>query len=67
MVVKSMRTDPRFGTTTYTVTNVQRTEPAAALFTVPADYTVQQGGGPGLGGHAKGKFRGAPPPLPPGN
>jgi len=23
---------------------VQRTEPAAALFTVPADYTVKEGG-----------------------
>lgn len=44
VVVKSTRTDPRFGTTTYTLTNVQRTEPAAALFTVPSDYTVQQGG-----------------------
>jgi hypothetical protein len=48
IVLKSTRTDPRFGTTTYTVTNVQRTEPAAALFTVPAEYTVQTGGrGPG--------------------
>jgi hypothetical protein len=44
VMVKSTRTDPRFGTTTYTLTNVQRTEPAAALFTVPSDYTVQQGG-----------------------
>jgi hypothetical protein len=48
VVVKSTRTDPRFGTTTYTLNNVQRTEPAATLFTVPADYTVQQGG-PGRG------------------
>ncbi len=48
IVLKSTRTDPRFGTTTYTVTNLQRTEPAASLFTVPADYTVQSGGrGPG--------------------
>src|SRR5438874_1813601 len=36
MVVKSTHTDPRFGTTTYTLTNVQRTEPAASLFTVPS-------------------------------
>ena len=50
IVVKSTRTDPRFGTTTYTLTNVQRTEPAASLFTVPADYTVQQGGPGGHGG-----------------
>jgi hypothetical protein len=43
IVVKSTRTDPRFGTTTYTLANVQRAEPAATLFTVPSDYTVQQG------------------------
>lgn len=49
IVLKSTRTDPRFGTTTYTVTNLQRTEPAASLFTVPAGYTVQSGG-PGPGG-----------------
>jgi hypothetical protein len=48
IVLKSTRTDPRFGTTTYTVTNLQRTEPASSLFTVPAEYTVQTGGrGPG--------------------
>jgi len=41
--VKSTRTDPRFGNTTYSVTNIQRTEPAASLFTVPADYTVETG------------------------
>jgi len=33
IVVKSTRNDPRFGTTTYALSNVQRTEPAAALFT----------------------------------
>jgi hypothetical protein len=44
VVVKSTRTDPRFGTTTYTLSNIQRTEPAVALFTVPSDYTVQEGG-----------------------
>lgn len=44
IVVKSTRTDPRFGTTTYNVTNIQRAEPAAALFTVPSDYTVTEGG-----------------------
>lgn len=50
IVLKSTRTDPRFGTTTYTVTSIQRTEPAATLFTVPPDYSVQTGGhGPGRG------------------
>jgi len=54
IVLKSTRTDPRSGTTTYTVTSLQRTEPAATLFAVPADYTVQTGGrgagGPGGAG-----------------
>jgi len=44
IVVKSVRSDPRFGTTTYTVTNIQKTEPDASLFTFPADYAVKQGG-----------------------
>jgi hypothetical protein len=61
VVVKSTRTDPRFGTTTYTLTNVMRTEPAAALFTVPSDYTVQQGG---PRNHARGGMRLAPPDAP---
>ena len=43
MVVKSVRNDPRLGQTTYTLTNIQRAEPAASLFTVPSDYTVKQG------------------------
>jgi hypothetical protein len=61
IVVKSTRTDPRFGTTTYTVTSLQRAEPAATLFAVPADYTVKQGRGSGSGhGRGWGKH-GAPP------
>jgi hypothetical protein len=43
MVVKTTRNDPRFGETTYTLTNIQKQEPAAALFAVPADYTLKQG------------------------
>src|SRR5215470_9296697 len=43
IVVKSTHADPRFGTTTYTVSNIQRQEQAASLFAVPADYTVTQG------------------------
>ena len=57
MVVKSTRSDPRFGTTTYNVSNIQRAEPAASMFTVPADYTVKEGG-PGRRMH---RFHGAPP------
>jgi hypothetical protein len=62
IVVKSTRTDPRFGTTTYTVTNLQRKDPAADLFTVPADYTVDQGPG---AGHFRHQFRKGPPPAGP--
>jgi len=58
-VVQSSRTDPRFGTTTFSLTNIQKTEPAATLFTVPADYTVQAGG-PGHGRH--GGAGAVPPP-----
>jgi hypothetical protein len=58
MVVKSTRTDPRSGTTTYTVSNIQRSEPAASLFAVPSDYTVTEGGG--HVGHAHGGARQAP-------
>ena len=41
MVVSSTRTDPRFGTTTYQLTNVNRGEPVQSLFTVPSDYTPE--------------------------
>ena len=70
IVVKSTRSDPRFGTTTYALTNVQRAEPSAALFTVPSDYTVKEGG-PGGPGHRRGLHGGpggggAPADVPPG-
>lgn len=76
VVVKSTRTDPRFGETTYTLTNIQRTEPSATLFAVPTGYTVEQGK-LGYPGHSRGQGRGpeggAPPsgtpadaPPPPG-
>lgn len=60
IVVKSTRSDPRFGSTSYTVTNIQRQEPAASLFTVPSDYTVTQGKGPR--GARRGPGPGGPPP-----
>lgn len=62
MVVMSKRSDPRFGETTYTLTNIQRTEPPANTFTIPSDYTVKQGG-PMKG--MKFMKKGAPPPPPP--
>lgn len=61
IVVKSTRTDPRSGTTTYTVSNIQRTEPAATLFSVPADFTVQSGG-PQRGGPGRPPMERMPPP-----
>jgi len=61
-VVQSSRMDPRFGTTTLSLTNIQKAEPAATLFAVPADYTVQAGG-PGHGHHG-GPGAAAPPPPP---
>jgi hypothetical protein len=60
-VVQSTRTDPRFGTTTFSLSNIQKAEPAATLFAVPADYTVQAGA-PGHGHHHGGPTAGAPPP-----
>lgn len=60
MMVMSKRTDPWSGEHTYTLTNIQRSEPAASLFAVPSDYTVTQGR---RGWH--GKKQGNPGPAPP--
>jgi hypothetical protein len=38
MMVKSVSTDPRFGTTTREMTNISRANPDRSLFEVPADY-----------------------------
>ena len=45
-VVSSKRSDPRMGDQTFRLTNIVRSEPDASLFTVPADFTVQDGAGP---------------------
>jgi len=69
IVIKTVRNDPRFGETTYTVTNIQKQEPAAALFAVPSDYTVKQGGVRGRGRMNRTGGTGAAPadmPPPPG-
>ena len=67
LVVKSVRNDPRLGQTTYTLTNIQRMEPAASLFTVPTDYTVKQGKMPGRRWNGPAGFGGpgGPPPIVP--
>ncbi|MGI8746286.1 MAG: hypothetical protein ACR2NN_27655 [Bryobacteraceae bacterium] len=41
MIVMSKHSDPRSGETIYMLTNLQRSEPDAALFVLPVDYTVQ--------------------------
>jgi hypothetical protein len=40
VTVMSTRSDPRTGTTTYKLTNINRSEPVPTLFQVPADYTM---------------------------
>lgn len=54
-VVSETRTDARFGTTTFQLTNINRGEPDASLFAVPSDYSITQGrGGRGPGGRGRG-------------
>lgn len=49
MMVSITRTDPRFGTTTYQLTNIDRTNPPQSMFMVPSDYTTAPVGGPRSG------------------
>jgi hypothetical protein len=55
ITVMTKRTDPRMGETVFQLTNIQKQEPAATLFQVPSDYTIQQG-------HGGGRKNGPPPP-----
>ena len=43
VLVQSKRSDPRYGDSTYHLTNIIRAEPAASLFEVPSDFTVTEG------------------------
>jgi len=62
VVIYSRFSDPRTGVVEYRLTNVNRNEPAASLFTVPSDYTILGGGGGGGGrGTPAGGRSGAPP------
>lgn len=65
VVVKNTRTDPRFGATTYTLTNIQRQDSAATLFAVPSDYTVRQGHPHGKGNVRYGPAGQVPSAVPP--
>jgi hypothetical protein len=60
MVVMTKRSDPRSGDTVFQMTSIARSEPAATLFQVPADYTVAQ-----AAPHVRGAVRMAGPPPPP--
>ena len=62
IVVMSKQSNPWSGETTYTLTNIQRTEPDASLFAVPSDYTVTQG--PGRRGMMMRHHEAAPPQPP---
>jgi hypothetical protein len=42
-IVYSKRNDPRMGEQTFQLTNIVRSEPDAALFTVPADFRIVDG------------------------
>jgi hypothetical protein len=42
LVVQSTQSDPRFGESTYSLTNIQRSEPDATLFQVPAGYRLDK-------------------------
>ena len=44
VLVLTERKDPRLGTSTYKVVNINRSEPAAYLFEVPSDYTMKPAG-----------------------
>jgi hypothetical protein len=48
-VVMLKRTDPLRGNMVYQLTNIQRSEPAPALFQVPSDLSIQEGGSGRLG------------------
>jgi hypothetical protein len=48
VAVMTRHSDPRFGETTYRLTNINRSEPVRSLFEVPADYKLREGmQGPG--------------------
>jgi hypothetical protein len=47
MLIKSVNSDPRYGDTVYELTGISLAAPNPALFQIPADYTVTEGGGRG--------------------
>jgi hypothetical protein len=49
VVVMTRHSDPRFGETTYRLTNISRGEPSASLFQAPSDYTLKESPARGRG------------------
>jgi hypothetical protein len=47
VLVRSVYTDSRTGSTVYDLINISQAPPDPSLFQVPAGYTVQEGGGRG--------------------
>lgn len=39
-LVKSINSDPRFGVTTYELTNIVQSDPDHSLFAIPSNYTL---------------------------
>jgi hypothetical protein len=50
MLVYSRNSDPRTGVVEYKLTNINRAEPPADLFTIPSDYAVNEPALPPVGG-----------------
>ena len=52
MMVKTVNSDPRYGTTTYEMINISQAAPDAGLFMIPAGYTITEQAGRGRGAQA---------------
>jgi hypothetical protein len=61
-VVLMRHNDPRFGETTYKLTNVTRGEPDRALFELPDGYKIVDGRGGPRDFPGRGRPLGVPPP-----
>jgi len=47
LLIKSVSSDPRFGTTTYELTNIKQANPDISLFQIPSDFALVSNGGRG--------------------
>jgi hypothetical protein len=62
LIVLETHSDPRFGTSTFQVTNIVRNEPDPTVFAVPSDYTLKKGRDIGSRPLGTGKLPFPPPP-----